>query len=83
MSNVITIHFDVQLCVHIYFTQEKNDGLNLQKNGQEREVVHLQFTAWPDEGCPVSAIEFIQFHQKYRTLTKGRLGLGPTIVHCT
>ncbi|XP_060598731.1 uncharacterized protein LOC132752424 [Ruditapes philippinarum] len=52
-------------------------------NGHEREIVHLQYTAWPEEGCPVSAIEFIQFHQKYRSLTKGRLGTGPTIVHCT
>ncbi|XP_053372532.1 receptor-type tyrosine-protein phosphatase kappa-like [Mercenaria mercenaria] len=53
------------------------------KNGHEREIVHLQFTAWPEEGCPVSAIDFIQFHQKYRTLTKGRHGMGATIVHCT
>ncbi|KAL4220594.1 Tyrosine-protein phosphatase non-receptor type 4 [Mactra antiquata] len=46
-------------------------------------VVHHQFTDWPDNGCPASAISFIDFHQKYRSIKDTTSKTGPVVVHCT
>ncbi|OAF72157.1 hypothetical protein A3Q56_00036 [Intoshia linei] len=46
-----------------------------------RQVVHLQYTSWPDHGVPTDFDNFIQFIQVVREEKKGIL--ENTIVHCS
>jgi tyrosine-protein phosphatase non-receptor type 9 len=61
--------------------------------GQSRDIVHAQFTAWPDHGCPKSPtemIEFVQVVRKHQRLLNEKntswnghpLG-APIVVHCS
>ncbi|KAL8588982.1 hypothetical protein ACOMHN_065764 [Nucella lapillus] len=50
-----------------------------QDSGEEREVVQLHYTTWPDHGVPDTAYPMLQFvrlmHQLHRS--------GPFVVHCS
>jgi tyrosine-protein phosphatase non-receptor type 4 len=48
---------------------------------QERRILHLQYTAWPDHGVPDKTDDFLNFMQQVR---KDRKDLDePVVVHCS
>ncbi|XP_039286824.1 tyrosine-protein phosphatase non-receptor type 61F isoform X2 [Nilaparvata lugens] len=51
--------------------------------GESREIVHFQYTTWPDYGIPQSPTAFLHFLGDIRR--SGALGsdVGPAIVHCS
>ncbi|WAR16256.1 PTPRC-like protein, partial [Mya arenaria] len=49
-------------------------------NFEERNLHHLQFTAWPDKDIPDNVTSIIEFRQKVNALP--RTFHGPVIVHC-
>ncbi|WAR16715.1 LAR-like protein [Mya arenaria] len=51
-----------------------------KKNSEERNLHHLQFTAWPDKDIPDNVTSIIQFRQKVNALPS--TFVGPVIVHC-
>ena len=64
---------------------------NLKIN-QEKEIIHCQFTSWPDHGIPETAndmIEFVQIVRQYQaSLTENNNWKGhplgpPILVHCS
>ncbi|XP_059473804.1 tyrosine-protein phosphatase non-receptor type 4 isoform X2 [Neocloeon triangulifer] len=51
------------------------------KTGEERQISHMQYLAWPDHGVPDECSEFIDFCKKVR---QARAGTSePVIVHCS
>lgn len=65
---------------------EQNDlwvvrKFSLTKGPVTREVLHFNFTAWPDHGVPESADHLIKFVQAVRRVKKtdGK----PIVVHCS
>ncbi|XP_053316788.1 tyrosine-protein phosphatase non-receptor type 14 [Spea bombifrons] len=65
--------------------------LNHLLSGQERTVWHLQFTDWPDHGCPEEAQGFLSYleeinvvysHAKNTQDTSGPRN-PPVVVHCS
>ncbi|XP_052761525.1 receptor-type tyrosine-protein phosphatase alpha-like isoform X2 [Mya arenaria] len=50
-------------------------------NFEERNLHHLQFTAWPDKDIPDNVTSIIEFRQKVNALP--RTFHGPVIVHCS
>ncbi|XP_052765396.1 receptor-type tyrosine-protein phosphatase epsilon-like isoform X1 [Mya arenaria] len=52
-----------------------------KKNSEERNLHHLQFTAWPDKDIPDNVTSIIQFRQKVNALPS--TFVGPVIVHCS
>lgn len=54
-------------------------------SGEAREVLHLQFTAWPDHDIPEDTLQFLNFVQKKREVTD-ELNISqsePVLVHCS
>ncbi|WAR16439.1 LAR-like protein [Mya arenaria] len=51
-----------------------------QKNSEEKNLHHLQFTAWPDKDIPDNVTSIIEFRQKVNALPS--TSVGPVIVHC-
>ncbi|WAR16802.1 PTPRC-like protein, partial [Mya arenaria] len=49
-------------------------------NFEERNLQHLQFTAWPDKDIPDDVTSIIEFRQKVNALPS--TFNGPVIVHC-
>ena len=49
---------------------------------ESKDVIHFQYTDWPDFGVPETADLFLTFLQEVRE--SGALGsdVGPCIVHC-
>lgn len=53
----------------------------LLQTGEERQVSHMQYLAWPDHGVPDECSDFLAFCQKVR---QARAGTGePVVVHCS
>ncbi|XP_052763708.1 receptor-type tyrosine-protein phosphatase mu-like isoform X2 [Mya arenaria] len=50
-------------------------------NFEERNLHHLQFTAWPDKDIPDDVTSIIEFRQKVNALPS--TFNGPVIVHCS
>ncbi|XP_060560019.1 cell death abnormality protein 1-like [Ruditapes philippinarum] len=50
------------------------------KGKQERQIIQLHFTAWPDKGVPQEVTSLVEFRQRVNAVPK-TLG-GPIIVHC-
>merc|ERR1711959_647026 len=51
---------------------------------EEREVVQLQFTAWPDHGVPEDTLQFLHFVQKKRDTVESLGGANvPVLIHCS
>ncbi|CAJ0578208.1 unnamed protein product, partial [Mesorhabditis spiculigera] len=59
--------------------------LTKTKTGETHEVVHLQYTEWPDFGCPQSTKHFLEFLQdcRGRGLMTESVDDAPPIVHCS
>lgn len=59
---------------------ERHLKLTNLETSEEREVMHLQYLAWPDHGVPDDATEFLNLIGKVR---KHRSSVDdPIIVHC-
>ncbi|XP_052763642.1 receptor-type tyrosine-protein phosphatase kappa-like isoform X3 [Mya arenaria] len=52
-----------------------------KQNKEERNLHHLQFTAWPDKDIPDNVTSIIEFRQKVNALPS--TFDGPVIVHCS
>lgn len=53
----------------------------LFQTGEERQISHMQYLAWPDHGVPDDCAEFISFCGRVR---EARAGTSePIIVHCS
>ncbi|MFT7817260.1 tyrosine-protein phosphatase non-receptor type 21 [Arapaima gigas] len=58
-------------------------------SGQERTVWHLQYTDWPDHGCPedfkgfLSYLEEIQSVRRHTNNTTGPTNPIPVLIHCS
>lgn len=58
--------------------------VDLESNSNEsREILHFNYTTWPDFGVPQSPTAFLRFLVDVRE--SGALGqdVGPPIVHCS
>ncbi|KAI1301652.1 Tyrosine-protein phosphatase non-receptor type 9 [Halotydeus destructor] len=64
------------------------------KSGTKRDVTHMQYTSWPDYGCPPTALGMLEFRDKVRQQqVNGTESLGsewqghslgpPIVVHCS
>lgn len=51
--------------------------------GASREVLHFQYTTWPDNGVPDSPADFIHFLLAVRQSGAFNQNVGPPIVHCS
>ncbi|XP_060560020.1 receptor-type tyrosine-protein phosphatase kappa-like [Ruditapes philippinarum] len=51
------------------------------KGKNERQIIQLHFTAWPDKGVPQEVTSLVEFRQRVNAVPK-TLG-GPIIVHCS
>lgn len=56
--------------------------LFLQTN-EFREVLHFQYTTWPDFGVPSSPLAFLNFLMAVRESDSLDNNYGPCIVHCS
>ncbi|KJH51296.1 Protein-tyrosine phosphatase [Dictyocaulus viviparus] len=55
-----------------------------KKGMPQRELFHLQFTAWPDHGCPEQPESVLQFLDAVDVACKKAISTqGPVIVHCS
>lgn len=54
-------------------------------SGEEREIVQLQFTSWPDHGIPDDTLQFLNFVQKKRDVAAELriLENEPILIHCS
>ncbi|OCT77588.1 tyrosine-protein phosphatase non-receptor type 14 [Xenopus laevis] len=56
-------------------------------SGQERTVWHLQFTDWPDHGCPDEMQGFLSYLEEIRSVRRhanpSSLCNPPIVVHCS
>ncbi|KAM4772766.1 tyrosine-protein phosphatase non-receptor type 14 [Rhinophrynus dorsalis] len=56
-------------------------------SGQERTVWHLQFTDWPDHGCPEEVQGFLSYLEEIQSVRRhansSSLSNPPVIVHCS
>lgn len=52
---------------------------------QVRQIVHLQFTVWPDFSCPAGFDSFLDLFRLYRQLraTLAEKNNSPVLVHCS
>lgn len=57
--------------------------LALKRGGEQRPVVQLQMTSWPDHGVPDSADSFLLMHKAYRQIMEQAGPSGPAVVHCS
>jgi hypothetical protein len=57
--------------------------LALKRGGEQRPVVQLQMTSWPDHGVPNSADSFLLMHKAYRQIMEQAGPSGPAVVHCS
>lgn len=53
----------------------------LMQTGEERDISHMQYLAWPDHGVPEDWIRFVEFTERVRVARRGMV--EPTIVHCS
>ncbi|XP_048830076.1 tyrosine-protein phosphatase non-receptor type 21 isoform X2 [Brienomyrus brachyistius] len=66
-------------------------GLKIKQllTGQERTVWHLQYTDWPDHGCPedikgfLSYLEEIQSVRRHMNSTTDAKNHAPVLIHCS
>ncbi|XP_013396442.1 tyrosine-protein phosphatase non-receptor type 13 [Lingula anatina] len=49
------------------------------KTSKSQEVIHLNFTSWPDNGVPQTATPLLQYIQLLHALHES----GPVVVHCS
>lgn len=52
-------------------------------SGEVREVLHFQYTTWPDFGVPTSPIDFLNFLNVVRDAGCLEKEFGPAIIHCS
>ncbi|KAJ1526841.1 hypothetical protein ONE63_008405 [Megalurothrips usitatus] len=55
--------------------------LRNSSTGEERDISHMQYLAWPDHGVPEDWIRFVEFTERVRVARSGMV--EPTIVHCS
>ncbi|KAF4521553.1 hypothetical protein B566_EDAN001273 [Ephemera danica] len=55
--------------------------LKSSQTGEERQVSHMQYLAWPDHGVPDDCSDFLGFCQKVRQARSGTA--EPVVVHCS
>ncbi|XP_071449727.1 uncharacterized protein [Hetaerina americana] len=76
---------DFQVTLKKREVREKYIVSSLQLKNMEsnlwREVTHLWFLGWPDQGVPEEANQIIAFLIEARSFTKANP--GPTVVHCS
>ncbi|XP_060585328.1 receptor-type tyrosine-protein phosphatase alpha-like [Ruditapes philippinarum] len=53
----------------------------ISKKKEERNVIHLHYTAWPDKGVPQEVTSLVEFRQRVKSVPV-TLG-GPVIAHCS
>ncbi|KAK7114664.1 tyrosine-protein phosphatase non-receptor type 2-like isoform X2 [Littorina saxatilis] len=51
--------------------------------GDKREVLHFQYTTWPDFGVPTSPTAFLNFLKVVREAGSLDSDVGPAIIHCS
>lgn len=81
--------------VQLYDCQEAPDylvrKLDVTHGQQNREIVHIQYTAWPDRSAPDEAAALLQLIDVTRVLSmqynsrsqEDNLAPGPWLVHCS
>lgn len=57
--------------------------LHLATQEETREVLHFQYTTWPDFGVPTSPDAFLEFLGAVRDSGSLEPDVGPAIVHCS
>jgi tyrosine-protein phosphatase non-receptor type 4 len=81
---------ETETCNHLSITTVKEEGneamierefklINNLEN-EERDIIHLQYLAWPDHGVPDEANDFLDLIFKVRHYRSGLV--DPIIVHC-
>ncbi|XP_053379824.1 receptor-type tyrosine-protein phosphatase alpha-like [Mercenaria mercenaria] len=55
--------------------------LTISKGKEEKHVVQLHYTAWPDKGVPEEVTSLVEFRQRVKAVPV-ILG-GPVIIHCS
>ncbi|XP_033115932.1 tyrosine-protein phosphatase non-receptor type 21-like isoform X2 [Anneissia japonica] len=57
-------------------------------SGEQRTVWHLQYTDWPNQGCPLDVYGFFTFIEEFQSVCRHANGLhekpvaSPVLVHC-
>ena len=60
--------------------------LTIRKKDQRRQVWHLQYTGWPDHGCPEDTVGFQCYLEEIESVRRQAQMEGvvtPTLVHCS
>jgi len=52
-----------------------------KESGEERDITHMQYVAWPDHGVPDDSTDFVNFVKSVRAAREGQV--SPTVVHCS
>ncbi len=60
--------------------RQEGDKFVDDENCPERDVLHFQYTSWPDHGTPGAAGQILAFIQK--SSQSSRDTDGPIVVHC-
>ncbi|CAB3995581.1 receptor-type tyrosine- phosphatase epsilon-like isoform X1 [Paramuricea clavata] len=63
------------------FAYHVTHTLQLNKDGEEREVRHYYFQSWPDHGVPKYPTQLLAFRRHFRTHHVEQS--GPIVVHCS
>jgi tyrosine-protein phosphatase non-receptor type 1 len=50
---------------------------------KSREVLHYQYSTWPDFGVPSSPLAFLQFLKQVRDSGALDENVGPPVIHCS
>ncbi|XP_062590088.1 tyrosine-protein phosphatase non-receptor type 2-like [Saccostrea cucullata] len=53
------------------------------ESGESREVIHYNYTHWPDFGVPQSPLVFLNFLMTVRQSGALEADVGPAIIHCS
>ncbi|XP_061197368.1 tyrosine-protein phosphatase non-receptor type 2-like [Saccostrea echinata] len=53
------------------------------ESGESREVIHYNYTHWPDFGVPQSPLVFLNFLMTVRQSGALEANVGPAIIHCS
>ena len=73
------------LCVsvtrEVYYSSYIQRTIRLVKHGQEREVVHFQFTEWPCYSNPFSGA-LLNFRRMVAAALDSSTSTGPPVIHC-
>uniref|UniRef100_UPI00358EE77B tyrosine-protein phosphatase non-receptor type 21-like isoform X2 n=1 Tax=Myxine glutinosa TaxID=7769 RepID=UPI00358EE77B len=92
-SSVTYGHYKVTTRFCTDYGRYATTGLKLKHlpDGPERTVWHLQYTDWPDHGCPEDIPGFLDYLEEIKSVRRhtnntqelGRLGDPPVVVHCS